>query len=62
MTADESSRPAQYSMYLSLLLRAGDCVASARRGLPFGRKNYLLTDESSHVSTKVSSMQYRIMT
>jgi hypothetical protein len=30
-------------MYLSLLLRAGDCVASARRGLPFGRKIYLLT-------------------
>ena len=31
------------SMYLSLSLRAWDCVASARRGLPFGRKNYLLT-------------------
>lgn len=30
-------------MYLSLSLRAWDCVASARRGLPFGRKNYLLT-------------------
>jgi len=30
-------------MYLSLSLRAWDCVASARRGLPFGRKIYLLT-------------------
>ena len=29
-------------MYLSLSLRAGDCVASARRGLPLGRKIYLL--------------------
>jgi hypothetical protein len=31
------------SMYLSLSLRAWDCVASARRGLPLGRKIYLLT-------------------
>ena len=31
------SRP----LYLSLSLRAWDCVASARRGLPFGRKIYL---------------------
>ena len=30
-------------MYLSLSLRAWDCVASARRGLPLGRKIYLLT-------------------
>jgi hypothetical protein len=29
-------------MYLSLSLRAGDCVASARRGLPLGRKLFLL--------------------
>ena len=29
-------------MYLSLSLRAWDCVASARRGLPLGRKIYLL--------------------
>jgi len=28
---------------LPLSLRAWDCVASARRGLPFGRKIYLLT-------------------
>ena len=33
------SRP----LYLSLSLRAWDCVASARRGLPPGRKIYLLT-------------------
>ena len=32
-------------MYLSLSLRAWDCVASARRGLPLGRKIYLLTYE-----------------
>ena len=32
------SRP----LYLSLSLRAWDCVASARRGLPLGRKIYLL--------------------
>ena len=37
MEGRKSVSPAQY-MYLSLSLRAGGCVASARRGLPFGRK------------------------
>jgi hypothetical protein len=35
------ARPAPPCMYLSLSLRAWDCVASARRGLPLGRKIYL---------------------
>ena len=34
-------------MYLSLSLRAWDCVASARRGLPLGRKIYLLCRAAS---------------
>ena len=34
------SRP----LYLSLSLRAWDCVASARRGLPPGRKIYVTLD------------------
>ena len=33
------SRPVRY-LSLSLHVRAGDCVASARRGLPLGRKLY----------------------
>lgn len=46
-------------MYLYLSLRARDCVASVRRGLPFGRRMHLLTcttascsvcDEYSYVS------------
>ena len=48
------SRP----LYLSLSLRAWDCVASARRGLPPGRKIYLLTYIGARAHRSVGGVHF----